>query len=433
LSPPIAYDYFDDDPTRRIHIVTSISGQIARARLEEPSRSESGAHSLGGVRDVTMRLAHLARARVLVVHDWIVAWGGAERTLEELLALFPQAELMVGVLGDGRRPLNAVTRRARETWLARVPLARRHHRWFLPLYPVAFATIDTAGYDLVVSSSHAFAKMVHTARGTPHVCYCHSPPRYLWDLHAAYRRDGAASGAALALAGPLLRAVDRSSAQRVTRFVANSHYIADRIRRCYDREAAVVYPPVSAKGPLHRRGPRSDALLSLGRLVPYKRVDLAIAAANELGVRLIVAGDGPERVRLERMAGPTVSFLGEVSEAKAGELMESCRAMVFSAEEDFGIAPVEANAHGLPVVALARGGVLESMLDGVSAEFFEDATVEALTDAICRAGARSWDEAAIRANARRFSAERFRVGMADEVARVLPPTHRAVASGVAAV
>src|SRR3954471_20166422 len=154
------YDYSDDDSIRRIHIVTSISGQVARARLEEITHSHSGAHALG-VRDVTMRPAPLAATRVLVVHDWIVAWGGAERTLEELLTLFPRADLMVGVLGEGRRPLNAVTRRARETWLARVPLARRHHRWFLPLYPAAFATIDTAGYDLVVSSSHAFAKMVH--------------------------------------------------------------------------------------------------------------------------------------------------------------------------------------------------------------------------------------------------------------------------------
>jgi glycosyltransferase involved in cell wall biosynthesis len=407
--------------------VTSTSGQVGGARLEELTRSDAGAHAGGIAREVVVRTPQFAAQRVLIVHDWIVAWGGAERALEELLTLFPRADLVVGMLGEGRRPLNAVTRRARESWLARVPLARRHHRWFLPLYPAAFATIDTSGYDLVVSSSHAFAKMVRTAPRTPHVCYCYSPPRYLWDLHEAYRQHGLASGTALALAGPVLRAIDRASAQRVTHFVAISHYIADRIRRSYDREATVVYPPVSPKGPLRPRGARSDALLSLGRLVPYKRVDLAIGAANATGARLIVAGEGPERARLERMAGPTVTFLGEVSESKAGELMESCRAMVFSADEDFGIAPVEANAHGMPVVALARGGLLESMQDGVSAEFFAEATVDSLVDALRRATARSWDETVIRANARRFSAERFRAGMANELARVLPPAARAVA------
>jgi glycosyltransferase involved in cell wall biosynthesis len=363
--------------------------------------------------------SRLASARVLIVHDWIVAWGGAERALEQLLLLFPQADLVVGVMGVERHDLNAVTRRAKESWLARVPLARTHHRWFLPLYPAAFATVDTSGYDLVVSSSHAFAKGVRPAPGTPHLCYCHSPPRYLWDLHAEYRRDGAASGIALGLAAPLLRLIDRMSAQRVDAFVANSRYIADRIRRCYGRDATVVYPPVSAKPARPSGGPRDDVLLSLGRLVPYKRVDLAIQAANRTGARLLVAGDGPERARLERIAGPTVSFLGEVSENVAGELMERCCAMIFCAEEDFGIAPVEANAHGMPVVAYRRGGVLESMREGVTAEFFDAATVGSLMDAIERARRRTWDEPRIRANAERFSADRFRAGVAEQAAQLL--------------
>ena len=368
--------------------------------------------------------------RVLIVHDWIVAWAGSERTLEELLVLFPQADLVVGVLGDGRRDLNAVTRRATETWLARLPFARRHHRWLLPLYPMAFASVNTSGYDLVISSSHAFAKMVRPSGGAPHLCYCHSPPRYLWDLHDEYRREHSASGTALGLAAPLLRRVDRASATRVDAFVANSQYIAARIRRCYGRDAAVVYPPVTPKPGVRSGVARTDTLLSLGRLVSYKRVDLAIRAANAAGLPLVVAGEGPERDRLQRLAGPTVTFLGEVSEREAGELMERSRALVFCAEEDFGIAPVEANAHGLPVVAFRRGGILESMQQGVTAEFFEEATVESLVDAVERTGRRCWDDAAIRANAQRFSAYRFRAGIAREVARLDPSFGQAVVPGV---
>lgn len=361
----------------------------------------------------------LATLRVLIVHDWIVAWGGSERAVEQMLEIFPHADLVVGVLGEGKSGLNAVTRRARESWLARIPFATTQHRWFLPVYPLVFASMDTRGYDLVISSSHAFSKLVRVAPGTPHVCYCHSPPRYLWDLQEAYQRDSGIAGVILGLAAPLLRHVDRRGARHVDRFVANSHYIADRIQRAYGRDSAVVYPPVSLK-PVARGGRvRSDTLLSLSRLVPYKRVDLAIEAANIMGVPLIVAGDGPERERLERMAGPTVSFLGEVSEAQAGELMETSRLMLFCAEEDFGIAPVEANAHGLPVVAYGRGGSLETIEDGISGLFFEELTSTSLVAAIERATARSWDEASVRETAARFTPERFRVEFAAQVALTL--------------
>ena len=374
------------------------------------------------------RAPSFAELRVLIVHDWIVAWGGAERTLEQLLVVFPQADLVVGVLGEGRRELNEITRRARESWLGRMPFARTHHRWYLPLYAAAFSTVDTRGYDLVVSSSHAFAKMVRASPDALHVCYCHSPPRYLWDLHAHYRRGAEASGLALRLAGPLLRLIDRLSARRVDAFIANSRYIAERIRRCYDRDAEVVYPPVSAKPVARRVSRRDDVLLSLGRLVQYKRVDLAIEAANITGARLIVAGDGPERERLERLAGPSVTFLGEVTEEQAGELMERCRAMVFCGEEDFGIAPVEANAHGLPVVAFGQGGVVESLEQGVSAEFFGTQSVDALVAALERAQLRSWNESEIRANGARFSAERFREGITRQVMQLYPSVEEPVVS-----
>ncbi len=357
--------------------------------------------------------------RVLIVHDWIVAWGGAERTLVEMLTLFPRADLVTGILGAGRRDLNATTRRARETWLARLPFARTHHRWLLPLYPAAFGSIDTAAYDLVISSAHAFAKTIRTKPGVPHLCYCYSPPRYLYDLGDTYAEASNVVGSVLRLAGPTLRRIDRRSAEHVDSFVGISHYIADRIRRCYGREAAVVYPPVSPKVVSARNHHRTNDLLSLGRLVPYKRVDLAIEAANRMRLPLVIAGDGPERSRLERMAGPTVRFLGEVTEEQAGHLMETSRLMLFCAEEDFGIAPVEANAHGLPVVAYGRGAARETMVDGESAEFFDEPSPESLIAAVERALARQWDNRAVRVNATRFSSERFRAGLLSEVFRLL--------------
>jgi len=366
--------------------------------------------------------------RVLVVHDWITAWAGSERVLEQILKLFPQADLVVGVLDERGLPSNTVTERAKETWMRRIPLARGHHRWFLPMYPAAFASLDTRGYDLVISSAHAFAKCVRPSNGAPHLCYCHSPPRYLWDLQHDYQHESGLASAALSLAAPLLRRVDRASAQRVDLFVANSHHIADRIRRAYGRDASVVYPPVSAKPVAGSRAVRSDALLALGRLVPYKRVDLAIEVANALGERLIVAGDGPERARLEQLAGPTVSFEGDVSEARAGELMESCRAMMFCAEEDFGIAPVEANMHGLPVIAFGRGALRESMIDGVTCEFFDEPLVASLSAAVERSRGRHWDHEAIRANGDRFSAERFRTEFAQQVLNVLATRGAGVSS-----
>lgn len=366
--------------------------------------------------DITKVPTALSGRRVLILHDWIIAWGGAERVVEQLLVLFPNAHLVVGVLGADKREFNAVTRRAEETWLARMPLARTHHRWFLPLYPAAFASIDTRGYDLIISSSSAFSKNVRAGRDIPHLCYCHTPPRYLWDLQSAYQADRSLAGMALAIAGPVLRVVDQASARRVTRFVANSHFVADRIRRAYGRESAVVYPPVSPKPAERLSSPRTEDLLSLGRLVPYKRVDLAIRAANAMGRRLIVAGDGPERQRLEAMAGPTVTFLGEVSEEAAGDLLESCSAMLFCAEEDFGIAPVEANAHGLPVVAYNRGAARESLRDGETAVFFDEPTVESLVAGVVRAAEIPWKHVLIRANAARFSSGRFHEGILREVA-----------------
>lgn len=345
--------------------------------------------------------------RVLIVHDWLVTWAGSERCVEQMLEVFPQADLVVGLMAPHMRSYNAVTKRARETWMARLPGARTHHRWFLPFEAPAFATLDTSAYDLVISSSHAFSKAVRVMGSTRHVCYCYSPPRYLWDLYDRHRRTATLAERTALVAGVRpLKWWDRRIASRVDHFVAISRYIADRIRRCYGRVATVVNPPVSQK-PATSPRPRRPFLLTLGRLVSYKRVDLAVRAAEALGMPLLVAGDGPERKRLERLAGPHTSFLGNVSEERAGELLEECSLFVFSAEEDFGIAPIEANAHGAPVVAYKAGGVVETLVEGETAEFFAHQTVSALTEAIRRATNRPWDEHRIRENARRFGPVEF--------------------------
>lgn len=351
--------------------------------------------------------ADLRGLRVLVTHEWLYTWAGAERCLEQILHVFPRADLLVGVVAPHMRDYNDVTRRAEETWVGRLPGARTRHRWFLPLHAAAFAAHDTSEYDLVVSSSHAFEKFVRPGHAT-HLCYCYSPPRFLWsDVYA-----GSASLAgklALAGGGFFWRALDRRAARGVDRFVSISRHVADRVRRAYGVDSDVVYPPVSAKPVSAVSGPpETPYLLSMGRLVEYKRTDLAILAARRIGMKLLVVGDGPERSRLERIAGPETEFLGEVPEARAGQLLEGCAAFVFAAEEDFGIAPLEANAHGRPVVCLDRGGVTETMVANRTAVFFGQQTPGAVATAIADALGRSWNADVLRANAARFSPEVFR-------------------------
>jgi glycosyltransferase involved in cell wall biosynthesis len=369
----------------------------------------------------------LGDLRVLVVHDWIVSWGGAERCLEEILRLVPNADLVTGFVATHLRDRNEVTRAAAETWMSRVPGARRRHRWFLPIQGLAFATLKTAQYDLVISSSHALCKAVRARAGVPHICYCYSPPRYLWDMNASYRRSAStAQRAALSLGTLPLQWFDRGSARGVDRFVCISHHIATRVQRCYGRRADVVYPPVSAKPVADLSAPRGDYLLSLGRLVEYKRIDLAIQAAELLGVDLVVAGDGPDRRRLERLAGSRTHLVGEVSETAAGRLLSGCGAFVFCAEEDFGIAPVEANAHGAPVIAYRAGGVCETMREGETAVFFDRPDVESLAAAIRTAREIDWDPVRLAENADRFRPQRFRNEFGRIVATVLS---RATCSG----
>ncbi len=345
--------------------------------------------------------------RVALVHDWLITLGGADRVLLALHEIFPQAPVFVGLYDLSRLPEPFRRLDVRGTWLQRVPGAAHHHRLLVPLMPLAFGRVDLRGYDVVVSSSHACAQGVSVPSNARHVCYCHTPMRYAWDLQNEYLAALPAVArppARVALAR--LRRWDRAAAQRVDYFIANSHHVAGRIRRHYGREAAVIYPPVDTDF-FTPAGDPQEFYLAVSRLVPYKRLDVVVAAFNLLERPLVVVGDGPERRRLQAMAHPHVQFAGEVSETALRGYYRRCRALVFAGEEDFGIVPVEAQACGRPVIAYGRGGVLESVLPGITGFFFQEQTVDAVVAAVRASDAVEFDRASIRHHAEQFSAHRF--------------------------
>jgi glycosyltransferase involved in cell wall biosynthesis len=272
--------------------------------------------------------------------------------------------------------------------------------------PMAFEQLDMREYDLVISTSSAFAKGVITRPGALHVCYCHTPCRYIWDLYHEYTRDHPAR-MLIAPVAHWLRLWDRYASDRVDAFIANSHETAARIQCHYRADSEVIYPPVDVERVVPTGEPAEDFHLVVSRLVSYKRVDLAVEAANRLGRRLIVVGDGAERRRLEAMAGPTVEFLGWRSDEEVAGLYGRCRALLFPGFEDFGITPVEAQAAGRPVVAFGRGGATETVVDGTTGVLFAEQTVEALMEAILRLDRLSIDPLRCRRNAERFEPQEF--------------------------
>lgn len=341
---------------------------------------------------------------VALVHDWLVRWGGSESVLDSLCAILPDAPIHTLVhRPDARTRAVFEGRRVIPTLLDRLPGAGRHYRSAALLMPAIWRRTCAPATDLVVSSSHAFCKGVDT-RGVTHVCYCHTPPRYLWDLRHEY-----AGRMMHRLSAPLARYLQRQdleAAERVDHFVANSHFVAERIRRLYGREAQVVYPPVDVDRFVPHDRPRTHFLAG-GRLVRYKRVDRAIAAANAGGLPLLVFGEGPDLPRLRAMAGATVRFAGACDDGQLLELMQSAIALVFPGVEDFGILPVEAQAAGTPVVALAEGGALETVTHQATGLLYGEDSVQALLDAMVEARDQRWRADACRRNAERFARPRF--------------------------
>jgi len=372
-----------------------------------------------------------ALQRVALVHDWLDTWRGGEQVLAEVLELYPQADLfsLVDFLPDAMRR-HILGKHARVSFLQRMPGAARHFRALLPLFPRAIESLDVSGYPLVISISHAVAKGVKTQRGQVHVCYCLTPMRYAWDLRETYLDAAdALRGPKRALATAILdrlRRWDVTASERVDDFIAISNFIRERVRRCYGRDASVVYPPVDVEffTPAPVRPSRRD-FFTASRWVAYKRLDAIVEAfASTPERRLLVAGDGPELARVRNRASANVEFAGEVSRERMRDMMREARAFVFAAEEDFGIAPLEAQACGTPVIAYAGGGALETISGGdnglePTGVFFAEQSAAAIRSAITAFEARACpiDHDACRRNALRFSRALFRERFAAQVER----------------
>ncbi len=357
--------------------------------------------------------------RLALVHDWLNQIGGAEDVLETLVELFPRASIHTSMYWREGMPTAYRAWDIRATWMDRLPSIYRRHQPYLPLYPLAFARLDLSGYDVVLSNKSGFCHGVRTGEAL-HICYCLSPTRYVWDFEAYAVREALPDVLKTALRPivALLRQWDYQAAQRVDHFIAISREVQARIRRCYERDSAIIYPPVNTArfypstlptvvgrrpAPTH-----DDYYLIVSRLIPYKRIDLAVRAFNQLGLPLVIAGAGRDREPLEALAGPTVAFLGRVPDEDLPGLFARCRAYVLPGIEDFCIAPVQAQAAGRPVIAYGAGGALDTVIEGKTGVFFRQQTPEALAAAVHNFDPDAMDPRACAENAARFDASVFK-------------------------
>jgi len=348
--------------------------------------------------------------KVALVHDYLIQDGGAERVLQVFQDMWPEAPTYalfydrnrVGTAFDGKD--------VRTSFLQDVPFALKHYKWFMPFMPAATEHYDLNGYDVVLSSTSAFAKGVITRPDAMHLCYCHTPTRYLWSDTHSYVRE-------LRLPAPVkklvpyvlsrLRVWDRQAAERVDRFIANSETVQRRIRKYYQRDSVVIHPPVETS----RFSPaaRTDGYyVAGGRLVAYKRFDIVVQAFNKLGIPLKIFGEGPELDKLRAAAKKNIEFMGKVSEAQKAELYRHAIAYLHPQEEDFGITAVEAMASGRPVIAFRKGGAVETVVEDVTGSFIDEQSWEELANQIIRFRPEDFDPAAIRAHAEKFDTERFK-------------------------
>jgi len=346
--------------------------------------------------------------KVALIHDWLTGMRGGEKVLEALTEIFPGADIFTllwrkGKVSDKIEQHNIIT-----SPMQKIPSVEKYYRYFLPLMPGMIENFDLKKYDLVVSSSHCVAKGVKVPAGVPHICYCHAPMRYVWDQYDEYfnsQRSNALTSAAMKFVRPYLQRWDIKSASGVTGFIANSKNIMEKIKKYYSAPSQVIYPPVETEG----YPPSWDGgyFLMVTALVPYKKVDFAIRAFNELRLPLKIIGSGPDEKRLKSMAGNNIEFTGWLSDDEIKHYYSGCRALIFPQEEDFGITAVEAQAAGKPVIAYGRGGSLETVIDEKTGIFFKEPSVESLKDSVHRFQDMHFDINALLANAERFSHDRF--------------------------
>ena len=367
--------------------------------------------------------------KVALIHDWLTGMRGGERALLAFCELFPDADLYTLVQVPGATDPIIEHRLVRTSVIQYLPFAGRLYRHYLPLFPSAIELFDLDRYDLVLSTSHCAAKSVVVAGRTRHLCYCLTPMRYAWDQFDSYfgrDRVGAVGNWLMRPAMAAMARWDRGTAGRVHRYLAISQYVARRIGLYYNRRSNIVYPPVETT--FYTPDPPAkhlNGLLVVSALVPYKRVELAIGAARRAGFPLTIVGDGPERARLEALAGPDVRFLGWCTNDEIRDLYRGTLATVLPGEEDLGIVPLEAQACGRPVVALGRGGALETVIDGETGVLVEPGEA-ALAEGLRRVASTNWDSPRIRAHAERFSRDRFVQEICEVISDTMsaPPAHR---------
>ena len=359
--------------------------------------------------------------KVAIVHDWLTNLGGAERVVESLHQMFPEAPIYTSVYLPDKLPLlkdaKIVT-----SFLQHWPLARKKHQLYPMLRTLAFESFDFSGYDLVISSSSAEAKGIITSTETLHLSYIHTPTRYYWSGYEDYL-----SSPGLGIFNPLAKMVlprvvkkmrhwDYAAAQRPDLLIANSKTVQSRVKKYYNRESVVISPPVdTARFETPDKSKKEDYYLVVSRLIPYKRVDLAVRACTSLGRKLLVVGSGSELANLKSIAGPSVIFAGSLSDAETTTHFKNCKAFIFTANEDFGITPVEAMSAGKPVVAFGKGGSSETVLDGVTGVFFDSQTEDSLEKAIIKLEGASFDVSKIVARAADFSIEKFKSSMDKQI------------------
>lgn len=353
----------------------------------------------------------LEKLKVAIVHDWLVNYGGAERVVETMLEMFPQADIYTLVYDEKKMGKSFPKEKVKTTFIQKIPKATKLYTKLLPLMPLAFEELDLTNYDLVISSSSCCAKGVITSPNTLHISYVHSPMRYIWDLYYDYKKkSNFLVKVFMTIFSKSLRVWDVTSSKRIDIVITNSNYIKKRIKKCWGIDSEVVYPPVEIEKYYPNGKEAEDFYVVFSRFVAYKRIDLAIEACKELNRKLIVIGDGEERENLKKLAdnNKNIIFTGRISDEEVRDYLQRCKAMIFCAEEDFGIIPVEVQACGRPVIAYGKGGALETVIDGKTGVFFKKQEKESVKGAILEFEKKNFKVEDILENSKKFSKSIFK-------------------------
>ena len=350
------------------------------------------------------------KMKIAIVHDWLTGMRGGEKVLEALCNIFPEADIWTLLHIKGSVSETIESRRIYTSSLQKMPFVKEKYRYYLPLMPLFIKQFNLSKYDIVISTSHCVAKGVDVGQNAVHICYCFTPMRYIWDMFDSYFPPDGSNliiRTIMSVFRPYLQKWDVDTSKPVDYFIAISKNIQERVRKCYNRNAEIIYPPVNIEKYNILDVPREDFYLMVTAFAPYKRIDLAIESFNHLGKSLKIIGTGQNEDRLKKIAGSNIEFLGWKSDEEIKLYYNKCRALIFPGEEDFGIVPVEVQACGRPVIAYGKGGALETVIDGVTGVFFYEQTVESLTESIKKFETMNFDRQKIRENSVRFGYKNF--------------------------